>query len=423
MIFTLIKNELIKITRRGKTWVVFGLFALAMIGFIFMAKISANQMAHWQSPEGQIENIDNQLGWSKDNLKHSEDYLNEVKNNKSSSKEEIENAKSNVEYAKSDIERLQADRKIQEKLIGQETPDWRIAVKSEIASLKSELEKAKTQKGYTSKEHIDSMTKQIERNQYFLDNDIKPIQSWEFYPSNFGIQVMMMLGMVILVAGIAVFMSDIISGECTPATLKFLLVQPISRGKVVLSKFIAIIITVVSMICGLEIATFGIIGAFTGFDAMKMPVELALKYQINQEVLIQQGHKQLDLVANSGYNSTMGNFVLQSFLLQVLFIIACCAFIFMISALFKSSMITMAVSVIVSVAATMLPMMSQKVGEYAHLIFLNYGNTPSIIQGDIAYNYANVNFTPQLGATLMIGTIIVSYIVAHVVFSKRDMLV
>ena len=422
MIFTLIKNELIKITRRGKTWVVFGLFALAMVGFIFMAKISSNQMAHWQSPEGQIENIDNQLGWSKDNLKHSEDYLNEVKNNKSSSKEEIENAKSNVEYAKSDIERLQADRKIQEKLIGQETPDWRIVVKSEITRLKSELEKAKVE-GHANKEHTDNINKQIERNQYFLDNDIKPIQEWEFYPSNFGIQVMMMLGMVILVAGIAVFMSDIISGECTPATLKFLLVQPISRGKVVLSKFIAIIITVVSMICGLEVATFGIMGAFTGFDAMKMPVELALKYQINQEVLIQQGFKQLDLVANSGYNSTMGEFVLKSFLLQVLFIIACCAFIFMISALFKSSMITMAVSVIVSVAATMLPMMSQKIGEYAHLIFLNYGNTPAVIQGNIAHNYSNVNFTPQLGAILMIGTIIVSYIVAHVVFSKRDMLV
>lgn len=422
MIFTLIKNELIKITRRGKTWVVFGLFALAMVGFIFMAKISANQMAHWQSPEGQIENIDNQLQWRKDDIKNSEEYLKQVKSNASSSKEEIENAENNLNYAKDDIKRLESDRKIQEKLIGQETPDWRIAVKSETASLKSELEKAKVE-GYASKEHTNSINKQIERNQYFLDNDMKPIQEWEFYPSNFGIQVMMMLGMVILVAGIAVFMSDIISGECTPATLKFLLVQPISRGKVVLSKFIAIIITVVSMICGLEVATFGIMGAFTGFDAMKMPVELALKYQINQEVLIQQGFKQLDLVANSGYNSTMGEFVLKSFLLQVLFIIACCAFIFMISALFKSSMITMAVSVIVSVAATMLPMMSQKIGEYAHLIFLNYGNTPAVIQGNIAHNYSNVNFTPQLGAILMIGTIIVSYIVAHVVFSKRDMLV
>lgn len=422
MIFTLVKNELIKILRRGKTWVVFGLFALAMVGFIFIAKIESNQMAYWQSPEGQIENIDNQLEWRKDDLKYSEDHLKEVKKNTSASKEEIEIATSSVEYAKSDIERLEADRKIQEKLIGQEAPDWRIAVKSNIANLKSELERSKVE-GYANKEHTDSMIKEIEKNQYFLDNNIKPIESWEFYPSNLGIQVMMLLGMVVLVAGIAVFMSDIISGECTPATLKFLLVQPISRGKVVLSKFIAIVITVVSMICGLEIATFGIIGAITGFDAMKMPIELALKYKINQEILIQEGYKQLDLVANSGYNSTMGDYVLKSFLLQILFIIACCAFIFMISALFKSSMITMAVSVIISVAATMLPMMSHKIGEYAHLIFLNYGNTPAVIQGNIAYSYTNVNFTPQLGATLMIGTIIVSYIVAHVVFSKRDMLV
>ena len=62
------------------------------------------------------------------------------------------------------------------------------------------------------------------------------------------------------------FMSDIVSGESTPATLKFLLVQPISRAKVILSKFIAVVITVVAMIAGLEVAAYGVIGAFTGFD-------------------------------------------------------------------------------------------------------------------------------------------------------------
>ena len=64
-------------------------------------------------------------------------------------------------------------------------------------------------------------------------------------------------------------MSDIVSGESTPATLKFLLVQPISRAKVILSKFIAVVITVVGMIAGLEVAAYGVIGAFTGFDAAK----------------------------------------------------------------------------------------------------------------------------------------------------------
>ena len=67
---------------------------------------------------------------------------------------------------------------------------------------------------------------------------------------------MQFLGMAILVAGIAVFMSDIVSGECTPATLKFLLIQPVTRGKVLLSKFIAVTITVLTMILGAELVGF-----------------------------------------------------------------------------------------------------------------------------------------------------------------------
>lgn len=422
MIFTLVKNELIKVLKRGKTWVVFGLFALAIIGFISIAKVDAKDIAYNQSPQGQIENLTNTLNWRKDDLKRNEDYLKELENDKSANKTTIQDTKNSIEYMKQDIKSLENNIKEQEKLLNQDKSDWKSILKSKNDNLKSELEKAKLEDS-NNKEYINSVTEEIERNNYFLDNNIEPIQEWDFYPSNVGIKIMRVFGMIMLAAGIAVFMSDIVSGECTPATFKFLLVQPISRGKVMLSKFIAIVITVVGMICGLEVVAFGIIGAITGFDAAKMPVELGLKYKINKEILMQQGYKQLDLVANSGYNSTMGDYVLKSFLLQILFIIACCAFIFMISALFKSNMITMAVSVIVSVAATMLPVMSEKIGEYAHLIFLNYGNTPDVIEGSIATTYLNPNFTPKLGIILMIGTIIVSYIIANIVFSKRDMLV
>ena len=422
MVLTLIKNELIKISKRGKTWIVFGMFILAMIGLIVVGKVGANESKHWNSPQGQIEIIDKQLKWQNEDLKSSEAHLKSLENNKTKNKSEIISTKERIAFAKDDIKRLKEDRKLQEKLINAKTPDWREEVKASIKNLNSEKEKAKRE-GNADKKYLDSLNKQIDINQYFLDNNLKPVKKWEFYPSNLAIQVMMIFSMAMLVAGIAVFMSDIISGECTPATLKFLLVQPISRGKVILSKFVAIVITVVMMICGSELIAFGAVGAFTGFDAIKMPVELGLRYKVNQEILMKEGFKQLDLVANSGYNSNMGDFVLQSFLLQILFVVACCAFIFMISSLFKSSMITMAVSVVISIAAVILPTVSKKIGEYAHLNFLNYGNTPGVISGDIAHIYANTNFTPGLGATLMVITIIVSYIIAHVVFSKRDMLV
>lgn len=415
MLFNLVKNELIKISRRSKTWVVFGLFALAMIGFVVIAKVSSNQMEHWQSPQGQIENIDNQLSWMKDDLKRQEKEIE----NSNYDKESLNNIKENINYLKEDIKRLEDDRKLQEKKISSpENVDWRDEVKSEIESYKRDIKNA----GY-DEEGVKHLEQQIKDKQYFLDNNIEPIENWEFFPSNVAVQVMMILGMGILVAGIAVFMSDIVSGECTPATIKFLLVQPVSRAKVLLSKFIAIVITVVGMIAGLEIAAFGIMGAFTGFDAMKMPVTIGQKYIINQEIFIKQGFKQLELVPGSGYQSTMGDLVLKGFLLQLLFIVACVAFIFMISSLFKSSMITMAVSVIIAVASTMLPMASEKIASYAHLNFLNYSSPINLLMGEMPFMYHNnLNFSPQLGIGLMIGTIIVSYIISSVVFTRRDML-
>lgn len=415
MLFNLVKNELIKISRRSKTWVVFGLFALAMIGFVVIAKVSSNQMEHWQSPQGQIENIDNQLSWMKDDLKRQEKEIE----NSNYDKESLNNIKENINYLKEDIKRLEDDRKLQEKKISSpENVDWRDEVKSEIESYKRDIKNA----GY-DEEGVKHLEQQIKDKQYFLDNNIEPIENWEFFPSNVAVQVMMILGMGILVAGIAVFMSDIVSGECTPATIKFLLVQPVSRAKVLLSKFIAIVITVVGMIAGLEIAAFGIMGAFTGFDAMKMPVTIGQKYIINQEIFIKQGFKQLELVPGSGYQSTMGDLVLKGFLLQLLFIVACVAFIFMISSLFKSSMITMAVSVIIAVASTMLPMASEKIASYAHLNFLNYSSPINLLMGEMPFMYHNnLNFSPQLGIGLMIGTIIVSYIISSFVFTRRDML-
>lgn len=421
MLFTLVKNELIKMLKRGKTWIVFGLFCLSMVGLVAVQKINANDMEHWRSPQGQIEMIDNNLNWQKEELKNATSQLNDFKSRKES-KDIIKSQEQHILSLKSEVERLESERKHQEKILAAGTTvDWRETVKNEIEKLKTELKGVDQTK--ENKEYIQGVKQQIENKQYLLDNNIKPVERWELYPGNLAIQGMTILGMVILVAGIAVFMSDIVSGECTPATVKFLLVQPISRAKVILSKFIAVIITVVGMICGVEIATFGIVGAFTGFSDLKMPVELGIKYQVNQEVLLRNGYKQIDRVIGSGYQSTIGDYVLQSFLLQVLFIIACCAFVFMISALFKSSMITMAVSVIISVASTVLPMVSEKISEIAQYVFLNYGSTPSVITGDIAFMYHNnIHFTPQLGVITMIITIILSYIVAHFVFIKRDML-
>lgn len=407
MIFTLVKNELIKIFSRTKTWIVLGLFAIFVTGIAVISYKEAKNSEYYYSPQGQIESLERQKTWNNERIDSLKDST------ESWAKEEIQSINMQNENLDESIAK-------QQKLIdnSDDTELWKTTLKSEKEELKKFLDEGNI--STTSKEYYEERISEIDK---FLENNQKPVEEWQFDAVNFGSTLMQVLGVVILVAGIAVFMSDIVSGESTPPTLKFLLVQPITRGKVILSKFIAVVITVVGLIGGLEVIGFGIVGLIAGFNGGKMPLRIGVKYAWDYNNLDPSGLPTLTKVSGSGIMSTRGTALLEAFALQILFIIACCAFIFLISAIFKSSMTTMALSVIISVASTMICMMSSSVAKVAHLLIFNYGSTVNIITGDITNMYNNPNFSIGLGVALMGATIVVSYILAHVIFSKKDILI
>lgn len=408
MIFTLIKNELIKIFKRGKTWIVFALFALTIAGMGVISYKEAKNTEYYQSPEGQIESLKDSIKYSKSDI----EYYKTVK--EEWAKEEITNAESRIKELEQQINTLEEEIKN-----NKDNPNaWRESLEEEKKTIEDNLKDS----SYSEDDKV-YFKQRLEEINIYLDKNMKPIEEWEFNGINYGIKFIFMIGTLILAAGIAVFMSDIVSGECTPPTLKFLLVQPISRGKVILSKFIAVVITVVTMIGGLEALVVAGISAFTGFDAGKMPQYIGKTFKWDYTNAAENGGPQLAEVAGSGVLSTRWMYLLESFGLQILFIIACCAFIFMISAIFKSSMITMAVSVILCVAATIIPEMSQTIRSISRFFFTSYGDTTSLVSGYCAMNFNNPNVTLGFGVIVMIVTTIVSYIIGHIVFNKKDILI
>ena len=95
MLFTLIKNELIKLLKKGKTWIVFALFAL-FIGITIFGQYSQDKnMRMWQSPEKQLE-------MAKENLDY---YNNELELNKNSdaNPDYIASLEESIEYSKEQI--------------------------------------------------------------------------------------------------------------------------------------------------------------------------------------------------------------------------------------------------------------------------------------------------------------------------------
>ena len=118
-----------------------------------------------------------------------------------------------------------------------------------------------------------------------------------------------------------------------------------------------------------------------------------------------------------------GDLLLQSMLMQILFIVCCCAFIFLISAMFKSSMITMSIAVMSCVVVNIITGLSETVRSFAKYIFLIYGNTVSIVTGDIGVKYGSVDMTITSACIVMIITTIVCYVLAQIIFNKKDILI
>lgn len=222
--------------------------------------------------------------------------------------------------------------------------------------------------------------------------------------------------------GLAIFMSDIVSGECTPATLKFLLIQPVSRGKVLLSKFISIVLASLAMILSLEGIAFLVIGLLKGFGNSNYPMNYGTKY-IFDLGNIQNGANPLIEVANSASMISLSNFTLKAILLQCLFIVACCTFIFMISTLVKSSMISMAICTGTLIGCSILNEALPQFRKVSFLLFSSYGDSASLLDGSISVFFNKPNVTMQFGVIVMISWIVICYLISHLVFSKKDILI
>lgn len=405
---TLIKNELIKIFKRPKTWIVFALF-LAFIGITAYGTWSADKnMREWISPEYQIKQAEEQLVHVRNDIKRAEadgdeNWINGSKQIEQSLLKQIDDNKKIIENGiEEDAWKKQLDDKIKNlEIIIKEYEDTGINEWNKV---------------YYAK---DKQT--LEDYKYLKANNIAPIENWEYNEYSFYNNLSQFFGLGLLIAGIAVFMSDIVSGECTPATLKFLLIQPVKRGKILFSKFIAAVITVLSLILIPQLAGMAIVNVTSNIEASDYPIRIEQQYekkfdQSSQQMMMEQVPDTSTMVTNK-------EFALKSIGYQALFILTACSVVFMISTLFKSSMISMAVSVILTIFLTIGGQAITTISSYSHLLFTTYADSVSLLNSNLALAYNNPNLTTTAAIACMLITTIVAYIITHFNFTKKDILI
>ena len=166
MIFTLIKNELIKIFKRGKTWIVFALFALTIAGMGVISYKEAKNTEYYQSPEGQIESLKDSIKYSKSDI----EYYKTVK--EEWAKEEITNAESRIKELEKQINTLEEEIKN-----NKDNPnEWRESLEEEKKTIEDNLKDS----SYSEDDKV-SFKQRLEEINIYLDKNMKPIEKQMSY--------------------------------------------------------------------------------------------------------------------------------------------------------------------------------------------------------------------------------------------------
>ncbi|MDF2947110.1 MAG: transporter permease [Bacillales bacterium] len=158
------------------------------------------------------------------------------------------------------------------KILG--TDDWRVSLQKEILEDQSRMQNVGR-----SEEWKKWLEIKIKQQQYYLDNDINPNEPGAPTFTRTFIENAVSLFIPLLVMVVSI---DIVSSERSDGTIKALLTRPINRWKILLSKYLAVLLfsaVVVFLVCFLSILISGIFFSFRGWEA---PILTGFKFDNGQ---------------------------------------------------------------------------------------------------------------------------------------------
>ena len=234
----------------------------------------------------QIEDLKNRLkndDWSyfaKEELKTAEEKLKTLEEEKAitEDKQRLEELETEIKTAKIDLDvaKYRIDENIK---YGYDYMNTAVNSYRENSYMIVQMDNSVEELTYQEKNEYNNSLEEIEISKYIIENhvdsekidDLRGVLSRFF--SEFGLFIIVI---IIMVAG------TIVSEEFNKGTIKLLLVKPYSRNKILLSKFITILIMIVFsivIVLGMEIIVGGLM---FGFDSLSIPV---LQYNFDTNTL------------------------------------------------------------------------------------------------------------------------------------------
>jgi len=283
------------------------------------------------------------------------------------------------------------------KLSPQQTEDnWKVQVQSEIDKLEKKMEKAPSYEDFGEDEYPTEETKediqiQIDSFNGNLNDNVNPYTTSWSYLGDYGIALksLITLFVVIVCAGN-------ISSEFSDGTIKQLLIRPHRRWKILLSKYIALLIYSAFLIVVLAAVSYLVSITFFGVGAF------------NEKIY------SIDLTVVSG-----GVYFVKNLLYYLPGLIMVLTLAFMLSTLFKNQAIAVGIGVFVlffsSTAGLIIVSLTEKYAWTKALIFPHLDQTVFILQDKILNNITMPMSLGILGVYYLIFMFITFFF-----FQKRD---
>lgn len=231
----------------------------------------------------------------------------------------------------------------------------------------------------------------IAENNYHLENNIKPqpYDGWEYVLDNSFLTSIISLFTIIVAAGI-------ISNEFKWGTIKLLLIRPISRTRILLSKYVSVLIFAFTLLVFL-LGTSWLVGAVLfGLNGLNPPV-------------VQ------DLMTGYVQNDVLGE-IAKSYGFSLVTLVMMATFAFMISAIFRSSGMAIGLAIFLMMAGNAIVAF---LSEYEWSKFILFANT-NLNQ----YTNGTEPMIPGMSMTFSIVVLLVYFVLfmaaAWAAFTKRD---
>lgn len=260
--------------------------------------------------------------------------------------------------------------------------NWRQTLQDENAEIQQQMEQDDMMQSFNSS--------QIEKNNFYLENDIQPrsYDAWQFVMENKFLLSLVSLLTIIVAAGI-------VANEFKWGTIKLLLIRPITRTKILASKYVSVLLFALFTLLFVLIFSWVIGMLFFGVNGMDPHIVM------NQS----EGY---------AYVSIIGQ-IIEGYGLQLVTLVMMATFAFMISTIFRQSSLAIGIAIFLMLSGNAIVSFFSDYDWAKYILFANT-NMDQYINGAPMFE----GMSPGFSITVLAVYYIIFLAVSWVFFTKRD---